>query len=101
MDLKKVLNKKLKSITINSFLNKYALTTLMFLVWISFFDKYNFINQIKLSNSVRNLQQAKSDYESQLEDALKEREIINKDIEKYAREKYLFHKDNEKVILIK
>jgi cell division protein FtsB len=101
MDFRKELESRLKSITIGSFLNKYALTVIVFVIWVSFFDRYNLINQVKLSNSVSTLQEAKADYEKQLEEALKEREIINQDIEKYAREKYLFHKDNEKVILIK
>jgi len=101
MDFRKELESRLKSITINSFLNKYALTVIVFVVWVSFFDRYNLMNQIKLSNSVNTLQEAKAEYEKQLEEALAEREIINQDIEKYAREKYLFHKDNEKVILIK
>jgi len=82
-------------------LNKYTLTTLIFLVWLAFFDKYNFIAQYKLSDSVEKLENQKSNYERLLEEAIVERNTINKDIEKYGREKYLFHKDNEEIILIK
>ena len=81
--------------------NKYTLTILVFLVWLAFFDKYNFITQYKLSNNVEKLENQKSDYERMLEEALVERETINKNIEKYGREKYLFHKDNEEIIIIK
>jgi len=101
MDFRKELKSRLNAITINAFFNKYALTIVVFVIWLSFFDRYNLINQIKLTNSVNTLQEAKSEYERQLKAALEEREVINHDIEKYAREKYLFHKDNEKVILIK
>ncbi|MBT8231538.1 MAG: septum formation initiator family protein [Saprospiraceae bacterium] len=101
MNFKKIVLSKLNSFSFASLLNKYALVTAIFIVWVSFFDRYSLINQIKLSNNIEQLQEAKADYERQLEEALKEREIINQDIEKYAREKYLFHKDNEKVILIK
>ncbi len=81
--------------------NKYTLTTLVFLVWLAFFDKYNFITQFKLSNNVEKLENQKTDYERMLDEAVVERETINKNIEKYGREKYLFHKENEEIILIK
>jgi cell division protein FtsB len=54
-----------------------------------------------LSASVNELVQEKTDYEAELKQAIADRKAINSDIEKYAREKYLFHKDNEQVILIK
>jgi len=85
----------------SSFFNKYTIAIIAFLVWISFFDRYNLVTQYKLSKSVKELVQEKKDYEAELEEALAERKAINSDIEKYAREKYLFHKDNEQVILIK
>ena len=85
----------------SSFLNKYTIAIIAFVVWISFFDRYNLITQYKLSASVNELIQDKENYESELKLALEERKAINSDIEKYAREKYLFHKDNEQVIIIK
>lgn len=84
-----------------NWINKYTLVLCVFVIWIGFVDRYSFVNQFKLSQRVNRLEQAKAQYESQLEEAKKEREIINSDIEKFAREKYLFHKDNEEVILIK
>ncbi len=85
----------------SAFLNKYNIAVLIFCVWIGFLDRYSLVNQFKLSKTLKKLETAKLDYELQLEEAKKEREIINSDIEKYAREKYLFHKENEEVILIK
>ena len=84
-----------------AYLNKYTLCILAFGIWISLFDRYSFINQFKLSSDINELEATKADYESQLNMALLEREDFNSDMEKYAREKYLFHKDNEQVILIK
>ncbi|NNE25916.1 MAG: septum formation initiator family protein [Saprospiraceae bacterium] len=83
-----------------SWLNKYSLAVVAFVVWLAFFDKYNVFTQIKLSQSLNELAEKKSFYEMELEKAIKERDIINSDIEKYAREKYLMHKDNEQVIII-
>ena len=81
--------------------NKYTAAIFIFCVWIGFVDKYSMINQVKLSKNVKRLEAAKADYEKQLEEAIIERDDINSNIEKYAREKYLFHKDNEQVILVK
>ena len=92
---------KLKSGNMFSAFNKYTAAIFIFCVWIGFIDRYSVINQCKLSKNVYRLEQAKADYELQLEEAIKERDIINSDIEKYARERYLFHKENEQVILIK
>jgi cell division protein FtsB len=100
MDIKKKILSKYKSFKYSSFFNKYTAVICIFIVWVSFFDRYSLVNQFKLSNSIDRLQEAKSNYELQLQEALKEREIINSDIEKFAREKYLFHKDNEQVIII-
>lgn len=100
----KILNKVkayLNSLTVSALFDKHVLAIVVFVIWVSFFDRYSVVNQFKLSNNIEQLEQAKLDYEFQLKEALKEREIINSDIEKYAREKFLFHKDNEKVIVIK
>ena len=83
------------------FINKYTLVIFGFLVWVSFFDRYNLVTQYKLSQNVQLLENKKVEYENQLEKALIERDVINRDIEKYGREKYFFHKDNEEIILIK
>ena len=83
-----------------SWLNKYTIAVIAFILWLGFFDKYNVFTQFKLSQTLNELAEKKSFYELELEKAIKEREVINSDIEKYAREKYLMHKDNEQVIII-
>ena len=79
-------------------INKYTFTVLVFVVWLAFFDKYSFAIQYQLSQNVKELESQKADYEEQLADALIERKTINSDIEKYGREKYLFHKEGEEII---
>ena len=90
-----------RSILTTFSINKYSIAIVSFVVWISFFDRFNLVAQYKLSQSVEELESKKADYEALLSQALVEREVINKDIEKYGREKYLFQKDNEEIILIK
>ncbi len=90
-----------RSILTTSSINKYSIAIVAFVIWISFFDRFNLVAQYKLSQSVEELESKKANYEALLSQALVEREVINKDIEKYGREKYLFQKDNEEIILIK
>jgi len=56
--------------------------------------------QIKLSSSVQELKVEKQRYEQQLVNALKEKEMLKKDAERYAREHYFMHKENEDVYII-
>ncbi len=101
MNIKEKLLDTFQSIRLSNFFNKYYITAFAFVVWLSFFDRYNLMTQYKLSQNVKLLENKKQDYENLLEEALVERKIIKSDIEKYGREKYLFHKPDEEIILIK
>lgn len=84
-----------------SAINKYSLTVLLFVIWLAFFDKYSLLIQYQLTQNVEELENQKQGYEEQLANAVIERKTINSNIEKYGREKYLFHKEGEEIILIK
>ncbi len=85
----------------NSWLNKYTITALIFLVWMAFLDdKYNLLKQHKLSNKVENLQLQKEQLELDLKEAIVEYEELHKNQEKYAREKYFISKEGEDVFII-
>ncbi len=101
MNLKEKVLEKLQSVSSKSFFNKYYLAIFAFVIWLSFFDRYSFYTQYKLTQAVNQLEEKKEDYELQLEKALVERQTIESDIEKYGREKYFFHRPDEEVILIK
>ncbi|MGK0314233.1 MAG: cell division protein DivIC [Saprospiraceae bacterium] len=80
--------------------NKYVIVTIAFLCWMLFFDKNSFPANYKLGKSVDKLETAKADYEEKIVQARIEKKDIEENKEKYAREKYLMHKDNEDVIVI-
>lgn len=82
-------------------INKYTIALAMFFVWVSFLDSKSLVTQFKLSRTIHKLETDKKMYEDQLDVVLKEKEDLEKNKEKFAREKYLFHKDNEEVIIIK
>lgn len=97
---KKVKKSGFKELVYKSWYNKYLLSMLLFLVWIAFFDKNNLYNQYKLSQKLENLESDKITYEEKLVTAIKEREILENNKERYAREKYFVKKDNEEVFII-
>ncbi len=101
MNLINIVRQVVKSTDEVNYLNKYTLVIIAFVIWVSFFDRYSLITQFKLSRNVDKLEERKADYEKQLEEAIVERQTINRDIEKYGREKYYFHKPDEQIILIK
>jgi len=94
-----ILMQKLKDLDYN-WINKYTIVIALFVVWISFFDKYSLVTQYKLSITLHELEDRKLSYEDQLKEALIEREMIKNNSERYARENYHMHKDNEQVIVI-
>lgn len=82
--------------------NRYFITGLVFVVWISFFDSYNFIFHYELKEK-------KEEYEKELFRLNSEINANNKFIqqlhnpefaEKYAREKFLMKKDGEDIFII-
>lgn len=89
---------------IPSFLkNKYSIALIAFFVWIMFFDKNNFINQFKLTSTLKSLNNQKAFYFDEIRKDSTSLRILKTDassLEKFAREKYLMKKDNEDIFLI-
>lgn len=85
----------------SSWLNKYTLTCLVFILWISFVDdKYNFIKQHKLTKKVEDLEEQKQTLVRKLKEAIIEYDELKDNQEKFAREKYFVSKEGEDVFII-
>jgi cell division protein FtsB len=83
--------------------NKYFYTLLAFLVWITFFDRNNFIAQYKLRSMLKNTLAEKDFYTREISKDSSEIILLTTDtasLEKLAREKYLMKKDDEDIYLI-
>lgn len=83
--------------------NKYTLTLLAFVVWVSFFDKNDLLSQIELRKEVRKLEGEKKYYVTEInknKSDMKELMTNPKNLEKFAREKYLMKKDDEDVFVL-
>ena len=85
---------------VNIFRNKYITATVLFIVWIGFFDQTNLIYDMHLTQKEKQLKAQKAYYEKQTQVAneqLKELQTNPANLEKFAREKYFMKKANEDV----
>lgn len=84
---------------IPSFLkNKYSISIIAFILWLSFFDKNDFITQYQYRQQLKSLKAEKQYFSESIETAKKELNELNSSAsnrEKFAREKYMMKKDDE------
>lgn len=83
--------------------NKYFISTLAFLIWVGLFDENNLIERHQLNKEIRTIEKEKEYYLTNIsEDAARLRELqTNTDnLEKFAREQYLMHREDEDVFII-
>jgi len=84
--------------------NKYFLTTLVFSVWLLFFDDRDIITtHFKYRNELKQLEQSRDYYLQQIDTTKKELDGLKQSpemLEKFAREKYLMKKDNEELFIL-
>lgn len=83
--------------------NKYIITILIFIVWLLFFDNNNLVDRIKEINHLRQLEKDRKYYLERIDKDSKSLEQLktnNKNLEKFAREKYLMKKENEDIFVV-
>ena len=96
--------KKKKLRKIASFLkNKYLITFLALFGWLIFFDKNDLVSQVTFAKKIQQLEEEKQYYVEEIgknRSDMKELMTNPKNLEKFAREKYLMKKDNEDIFVI-
>lgn len=78
--------------------NKYSIALIAFILWLSFFDKNDFITQYQYRQQLKDLQTEKQYFTESITKAKKDLDELMsspESREKFAREKYLMKKDNE------
>lgn len=83
--------------------NLYILFTVLFVVWILFFDQHNLFSQYRLTKELRKYEAQKAYYLDQIEkDRLAMEELVSDraSLERFGREEYLMKRDNEDIFLI-
>lgn len=84
------------------YLNRYTLTIVAFMIWISCIDsQYSWIKQFKLTKQLIEMEDEKEAVLEKLAEAKVEYEELTNNKEKYAREKYFLSKPGEEVFIIK
>jgi len=83
--------------------NKYFYASVIFLVFIFFFDDNNFIARYKTKKTLDHLKQQKEFYNSEIKRDLQTIDDLLNDsaaIEKFGREQYLMKRDSEDIFLV-
>ena len=80
-------------------INRYFITSMVFFIWMICFDKNKWVNQLQLPQSIYRLEQEKKNLGGQIVEARNDKEDLEKNKEKYAREKYYMHKENEDIFI--
>ena len=84
------------------FKNIFLLVTIIFIVWMLFFDANSWLIHRELNKEIDSLNVKKEFYESEISSDKKEIKILQtpEGVEKYAREKYNMKKENEDIYII-
>jgi cell division protein FtsB len=83
--------------------NKYTLSFIVFIVWISFFDRNDLITQWDRKQELQKLEASTSFYEKEIANTKKDLIDLNNKpliLEKFAREKFFLKRPNEDLFLV-
>ncbi len=80
--------------------NKYFLSLAIFGFMMIFIDKHDILTQIRLQSTVNKLEADREFYQQKIEEAKQEREELELNDEKFARERYYMRKANEDVFIV-
>ncbi|MEM9888162.1 MAG: hypothetical protein AAF849_19875 [Bacteroidota bacterium] len=80
--------------------SRYTLVILVFLVWILFFDTYDVLTQWRLSKTKTKLIEEKAYYEREIKQTREDKLDLERNVEKFAREKYHMKRADEDVFVI-
>lgn len=84
-------------------LNKYFISIIAIIVWVSFFDKDDLLSQYQLRKKLNDLRKERNYYKTEIEKSKNDMNELHTNpanLEKFAREKYQMKKDNEEIFVI-
>ena len=88
---------------LKTFKNKYLIATILFIVWMLFFDHNDIFLHLQYRKELNELKADKKYYQEQIDLTRKEVDLIKSNpqaMEKVAREQYLMKKDDEDVFVV-
>lgn len=88
---------------LNLIKNKFLLAGVAFLIWMCFFDRYDFATQYNYQQEKTKLENEKNYYTSEIvlmEKSIKDVQFDPSEIQRIARERYKMKKENEDIYVI-
>jgi cell division protein DivIC len=88
---------------ISLFKNKYLVSLVVFVVWISFFDRNDLFTQYDRKKELQKLEKSKEYYLEEITSTKKELRDLNTNpavLEKLAREKFFLKRPNEEIFIV-
>lgn len=82
------------------FRNRYFLVLAVFFFWMIFIDKHDVVTQWRLQRTLNKLEAEKAYYHQKIEQAERDRQNLQTNGEKFARERYYMKKQGEDVFII-
>ena len=84
--------------------NKYLLVTVAFFAWVIFFDSNSIIEWSSIRSNINRQEKEKTYYKEEIKSAEEKLQELssNKDsLEKFAREQFYFHEEDEDLYIVK
>ena len=84
--------------------NKYLLVTVAFFAWVIFFDSNSIIEWSSIRSNINRQEKGKTYYKQEIKSAEEKLQELssNKDsLEKFAREQFYFHEEDEDLYIVK
>lgn len=83
--------------------NRYVLSALGLICWITFFDSFDLFTTVKNQHLLSEMEDQKEWYHAQIIETKEDLHELNSDdalLEKFARERYLMKRDNEDIYIL-
>lgn len=83
--------------------NFYLLSTIVFVLWMTFFDANDWIDQWRMSTKLSELEQEKVYYQTMIKELEVTRKSLLNDpdlLERFARERYMMKRPEEEIFII-
>jgi len=80
--------------------NPYALTAAGFLIWVIFIDHSRLVSQYSLQLDLWELQEQKEELLVKIDEVGEEKKVLDRDREKYGRERYYLKHPNEDIYIV-
>lgn len=94
---------KIKSLLIKFISNKFVITSLIFIVWLFFFDQHSIWERKEYKSNIEALSIEKAYYLTKIKkdkERIHELKTNRENLEKFAREQYLMKKKDEDIFII-